>query len=434
MTETLEAKLPGWDGIASEGGTDDWVRAELRRRGLLDEGTDPSRLSDKDKKQYKARREEERRVKRILQKHAWAEYKKAHLVHVGVGIFHHDTPDIDWFDVDDPMGRLEQNELPKLSDVKALAEALELTIARLRWLVYHREVDSGTHYHRWIVPKRDGRPRLISAPKPDLKRCQAWIARRITEHLPVHGSAHGFLGGRSTVTNAGVHVGAEVVVKLDLEDFYPTITTARVKGMFRKAGYGEQVAGILALLVTESPREQLVLEGKTYHVAVGPRSLPQGAPTSPSITNTICLRLDTRLSKMAEKLGFQYSRYADDLAFSWHRPKEAPIGQLLRIVNAIVHDEGFTVHRKKTRVMRKGRRQTVTGLVVNRDGPAAERARVPRATIRRLRAAIKNRELGRPGRGESLEQLRGMAAYVHMCDPKRGKAFLVRLDRLEEEP
>src|SRR5262245_18766532 len=113
MTETLETKLPNWEGIAAEGGTDEWVRAELRRRGLLDEGTDTSKLSDKEKKNYKARREEERRVKRLLKKHAWSEYKKSHLVHVGIGVFHHDTADIDRFDIEDPVSRLEKNELPK---------------------------------------------------------------------------------------------------------------------------------------------------------------------------------------------------------------------------------------------------------------------------------------------------------------------------------
>jgi RNA-directed DNA polymerase len=138
----------------------------------------------------------------------------------------------------------------------------------------------------------------------------------------------------------------------------------------------------------------------------------------------------------------------------------------MRIVNAIVCDEGFTVHRKKTRVMRSGRRQQVTGLVVNRSAQRSEpvdagdsgvprstsahapgervdprsgqlnrkdEPRVPRTTIRNLRAAIKNRELGRPGKGETLDQLRGMAAYVHMCDPKRGKEFLERIDRLEKQ-
>lgn len=434
MTESIETKvpkLPDWEGISSEGGIDEWVRAELRRRDLLDEETDASQLSDKQRKQYKARREEERRVRRLLRKHGWAEYEKAHLVHVGVGIFHHDTPDIDRFDIDDPEARRLANELPEVPDATALAATLGLSVARLRWLVYHREVDTGTHYHRWTVPKRDGRPRLISAPKPDLKRAQQWIRENVTEHLPVHGAAHGFLAGRSTVTNAEVHAGAELVVKLDLRDFYPTITTPRVKGMFRKAGYGEQVATIMALLVTECPREEVMIDGRTYHVAIGARSLPQGAPTSPSITNAICLRLDGRMAAMAKKLGFRYTRYADDLTFSWHEKERAPVGRLLRIVNAIVHDEGFQVNREKTRVMRKGRRQKVTGLVINRNGATSSKARVPRALVRQLRAAIKNRELGRPGKGESLDQLRGLAAYVHMCDPKRGKEFWDRLERLE---
>ena len=423
-----EEGLPKWEQIAEEGGTDAWVHAELMRRGLIDDG-DTSHLSDKEKKKYKARREEERRVRKILEKHAWSAYRGAHVVHVGVGVFHHDTPDIDRFDLDDPEARRKLNELPELADMHALAKVLSLSMPRLRWLAFHREVDTGTHYHCWKVPKRSGGERLISAPKPELKRVQSWIAQNITEHLPVHGAAHGFLAGRSTLTNAVAHAGARIVVKLDLENFYPTITMPRVKGLFRKAGYGEQVAALMALLATESPREQMVFENKTLHVAVGERSLPQGAPTSPSITNAICLRLDTRLSALATKLGFVYTRYADDLTFSWRSKSKAPIGQLLRFAGGIVKDEGFRVHRDKTRVMHSGRRQKVTGLVVN--DVHDEAARVPRVMVRRLRAAIKNRELGREGKGESLVQLRGMAAYVYMCDPAKGRAFMARLDALE---
>lgn len=429
MTTAAEDKLPDWAGIAAEGGIDAWVRSELMRRDLIDD-RDTTQLSEREKKQYKARREEERRVRRLLQKHAWGAYRAAHVVHVGVGVFYHDTPDIDRFDIDDPGARRVLNDLPELADAIALATRLELTIPRMRWLAYHREVDSGTHYHRWKVPKRSGGERLISAPKPELKRVQHWIAEHITEHLPVHGAAHGFMAGRSTVSNAAAHAGARCVVKMDLEDFYPTITTPRVKGMFRKAGYGEQVATLLALLVTESPREEVPIDGKTFHVAVGARSLPQGAPTSPSITNAICLRLDTRLMALCRVLGFTYTRYADDLTFSWHQEGDAPVGRLLRAVGGIVTDEGFRVHRKKTRVMRQGRRQKITGLVVN--GAHEVPARVPRLVIRQLRAAIKNRELGREGRGESLAELRGMAAYVNMSDPAKGRAFLQRLAALSK--
>ncbi|EDM73524.1 RNA-directed DNA polymerase domain protein [Plesiocystis pacifica SIR-1] len=430
-TAEVEGTPPKWADIEAAGNIRNWVDAELERRGLRDPGVDTSRLSDKQRKAYKAKREEERRVRRVLQGQAWQVYRQNHLVHVGVGVWYHDTADIDRWDIAGIDERRELNELPELKDVHALAKALELPIPKLRWLVYHREVDTGTHYQRWTVPKRSGKGvRLISAPKPTLKRCQTWVARNITEHLPVHGAAHGFLTGRSTVTNAAVHAGARVVVKFDVKDFYPTVSFRRVKGMMRKAGYGEQVATVLALLTTECPRESIELHGRTHYVATGPRSLPQGAPTSPSITNALCLRLDSRLTGLARKLGFRYTRYADDLTFSFHGAGKIPVGRLQKAVADIVKDEGFIIHPHKTRVMRKGGRQKVTGLVINGAPEGAAKARVPRKVVRELRAAIRNRELGKPGKGESLEQLRGMAAYIHMCDPAKGKAFLDRINAL----
>jgi hypothetical protein len=417
-----------WSDVAAAGGIREWVDAEIARQGLADPGASAS-MTDAEKKNYKARRDEERKVRRELYKRAWLAYKRSHIVHLGPGVFWHDTADVDRFDADDPDKKRQDNGLPALADVDALGKALGLTVPRMRWLAYHRDVDSGTHYHRWLVPKRDGSPRLISAPKPELKAAQRWITREITEHLPVHGAAHGFLVGRSIVTNARVHAGARIVVKLDIRGFYPTVTMRRVKGLLRRAGLGEQVATLMALLATESPREEVITHGRTHYVATGPRSLPQGAPTSPSITNALCLRLDCRLSGLARKLGCRYTRYADDLTFSWHGRDRSDVGTLLRAVRMIVRAEGFEIHATKTRVMRSGARQKVTGLVVNA-APGRPPARVPRETVRHLRAAIKNRELGRPGKGESLEQLKGMAAFVMMTDRERGKAFMDRIDRL----
>lgn len=430
-----ERALPPWADIAEAGGIDAWVVAELQARGLWEEGVDTTTLSDRERKKYKARREEERRVRKVLRRHAWAEFRRNNLVHVGAGVFYHDTPDVDRHDIADIDSRRQDNALPKLANANELAAALSMPVPRLRWLVFHRQVDSGTHYHRWHVPKRSGGMRLISAPKPQLKAAQRWIARNITEHLPVHGAAHGFVAGRSTVTNAAVHAGGSVIIKLDLEDFYPTITLARVKGLMRKAGYGEQVATILALLCTESPREQIDIRGKPHHVAIGPRSLPQGAPTSPSITNALCLRLDRRMQGLANKLGFKYSRYADDLTFSWHGEGEAPVGKLLHRVRSIVSSEGFKVHPAKTRVMRSGRRQKVTGLVVNAPTKGTETtiaaARVPRKLRRILRAALHNRSKGKAG-PDSLDRLQGFAAYVHMTDHAQGRALLEQAAALRE--
>ena len=259
---------------------------------------------------------------------------------------------------------------------------------------------------------------------------QRWITREVTEHLPVHGAAHGFLAGRSIATNARPHAGARVVVKMDIKDFYPTVTYRRVKGLLRHAGLSEQLASLMALLATESPREVVQTHGKTYYVATGPRSLPQGAPTSPSITNALCMRLDARLSGLARALGCRYTRYADDLTFSWPRGTATEIGALLHATRAIVAAEGFTVHPKKTRVMRSGARQSVTGLVVNTAPAGRPAGRVARTRVRELRAAIKNRELGRPGKGETLEHLKGLAAFVMMTDRDKGTALMTRVDRL----
>jgi RNA-directed DNA polymerase len=417
-----------WADVAAAGGIREWVDAQIAKQGLTDPGV-PSNMTDAEKKQYKARREEERRVRRELYKRAWNAYKRSHIVHLGPGVFWHDTADVDRFDADDPAKALQDNALPTLSDVDALAKALGLTIPRLRWMTYHRDVDTGTHYRRWLVPKRDGSSRLISAPKEELKAAQRWIMREVTEHLPVHGAAHGFIKGRSILTNAVVHADAKVVVKFDILGFYPTVTMRRVRGLLRRAGLTEQVSTLMALLATESPREEVETHGKKHYVATGPRSLPQGAPTSPSITNALCFRLDCRLSGLARKLGARYTRYADDLTFSWHG-EATHIGSLMRAVTMIVAAEGFKIHTKKTRVMRNGSRQKVTGLVVNKAPDGVPEARVPRTTVRHLRAAIKNRELGRPGKGESLEHLAGLAAFVMMSDRAKGEAFMERIKKL----
>ncbi len=428
--ESSEEKSINWAVIADAGGIYNWIQSELRRQKLLDDDVDTSAMSAKQRKAFRAKRDQERRVRGQLRKQAWASYRAAHIVHAGVGVFYHDTADADKFDIADPEGRRETNATVAIADAQALANILGLSMSRLRWLVYNREVDTGCHYHFWTVPKRDGGKRLISAPKPDLKAAQTWIARHITEHLPVHGAAHGFVPGRSTVTNASAHAGAAVVFKFDIRDFYPSVTTNRVKGLIRKAGYGEQVATLIALLCTEFPREELVLRGERYYVATGPRGLPQGAPTSPSITNALCMRLDCRLHGLAKSIGLRYTRYADDLTFSWHGDgAEAPVMRLKHGVGKIVADEGFEIKHSKTRILRSGRRQRITGLIVNRVGGHQPAARVPRKTLRQLRVAIHKLENGQPAK-ESLEQLRGWAAYVYMTDKTRGAKMLERISKL----
>ena len=124
--------------------------------------------------------------------------------------------------------------------------------------------------------------------------------------------------------------------------------------------------------------------GKTYYVALGPRCLPQGAPTSPALTNVLCLRMDQRIAGLVQKLGWRYSRYADDLTFSFPAMPEVRIGRFFWWVDAICQEEGFLERPDKRRVLRRKHQQRVTGLVVNAG------VHVPRADRKRFRAILHN--------------------------------------------
>jgi len=457
IAEKRAERVALWKAIEAAGGIAAWVRAELASKGVSTDGVDPSSLEGKQKTAFKDKKKAESEARRALKRRAWEAYRETHITHLG-GVHWDDDQSPDKLDVDGREEKAKDNQLTDLTTPESLAKGLGLTISRLRWLTYHREVDTGAHYRRWQIPKRDGSMRTITAPKGHMKAAQRWALRNVWDKLPVHGAAHGFLPARSIVTNARIHAGADVVVKMDIKDFFPTITFRRVKGLLRKAGLPEGVATLLGLLSTEPPRDTLVHRGKTLYVASGPRALPQGAPTSPQITNVLCRRLDRRLSGLARMLSMRYTRYADDLTFSWKGPTpdpkaaaggrspgadkasavesapgRAPIGVLLRGVSMILRNEGFRVHAQKTRILRAGTRQAVTGLVVNH-APGAPPARVPRDVVRKLRAAIKNRELGREGKGpkETLSQLKGLAAFVYMADPDKGRRFLDRLGALEK--
>lgn len=422
-----------WRSIVQAGGIQPYIDAQLSERGFLVARRETDGMSERELTEYKKTLKAEAAERRRLRREAWAAYRAEHIVHLGDGIYWNDEPGPDKWDHPNAEVRAAENELPPLDSPRQLAEALGLTIPQLRWLAFHRDAARRIHYRRFTIPKRDGSERAIWAPMPRLKQAQHWILWNVAEKLPVHGAAHGFLPGRSILTNAAPHRDSKVVVRIDLKDFFPTVTLRRVKGLFRKAGYREHVATLLALICTESPREIVEQDGETYYVALGPRCLPQGAPTSPAITNALCHRLDQRLSGVARGQGWRYTRYADDLTFS--RPSDAKaapgIGRLLGTVRRIVKDEGFTIHDKKTAVGRRGGRQRVTGLVVNGDQPP----RVAREFKRNLRAAIHNLGSGKASpTAEPPTVLAGRAAFVAMTDPALGKALLERLFRAVERP
>jgi retron-type reverse transcriptase len=324
---------------------------------------------------------------------------------------------------------LERAGLPVLSTPADVARALGIPVPTLRWLAFHSEAAQTIHYRQFEVPKKTGGVRLLSAPRPKLAAAQRFILESILERIPPGPDAHGFVSERSTVTNARPHVGRDVVVNVDLQDFFPSIHFPRVRGLFEQLGYSPAAATVLALLTTEAPRRRVTYAGVAHWVATGPRGLPQGACTSPAISNLVARRLDKRLGAMATKHGGVYTRYADDLTISLESGRREQIGMLLARVRHIAEDEGFTVHPKKVAVQRAGGRQTVTGIVVNRG------LSVPREEIRRLRAvlhAAKKTGLAAQNR-DSLPDfrahLRGKIAYIAMIDRDKGARLLQALEQ-----
>ncbi len=159
--------------------------------------------------------------------------------------------------------------LPVLETPAELATALNLSVPTLRWLAYHNEVATRTHYVRFQVPKRSGGMRELSSPHATLATAQRWVLREILDKLPVESAAHGFVSARSILTNAVPHVKKAIVLNMDLENFFPTIGYARVRQVFKGLGYSPAVATVLALLCTESPRRAVIYAGQPYLVATG---------------------------------------------------------------------------------------------------------------------------------------------------------------------
>lgn len=426
-----------WREIQGAGGVDAWLRQQLIEAGHSPDAGPTESMSDAARKAFKESKLAERAERKKLRALAVEARRLATIGFLGATVHWDELKDADSFDLPEREEVARRNGLPDLRTADELAQAMGITVATLRWMTFHREVDTGTHYHAWQIPKRSGGERTITAPLPQLKALQRWALRHYFEKLAVHSAAHGFLPSRSVLTNALVHAGADVIIKMDVKDFFPTIHWKRVKGLLRKAGVAEQVATLLALLATEAPRQQVEFKDKVLHVATGARALPQGAPTSPAITNALCRRMDVRLSALARELGFSYTRYADDLTFSFRKTTERPrpaLGVLVEKTKDILRSEGFVLHPGKTRVVRRGMAQRVTGLTVNDTGGQGPKARVPRDVQRRLRAAIHNRRQGKPYReGESHAHLQGMAAWVSMADPVKGAAFLKDVAALPRE-
>ncbi|MEO1468737.1 MAG: reverse transcriptase family protein, partial [Pseudomonadota bacterium] len=337
-------------------------------------------------------------------------------------------------------------DVPALPTESDLAEWLGIAVADLAWFAdagdrLARPGAEGRRHYDWHwVAKRSGGARLIEAPRPRLKALQRRVLHGILDAVAPHPAAHGFVPGRSAVAAAARHAGEEVVVTADLEDFFAAVPARRVHALFRTLGYPHGVARALTGLTTVTT-PSTVLAGapeigearrRRRDTRLTAAHLPQGAPTSPALANLAAWRLDRRLDGLMRRAGGRYTRYADDLAFSGPRAAFVDGAQPFReILAEIVRDEGFHLNAAKTRVMRAGTRQRVTGLTVNAhvnpDRRAVDRLKAILTNCRHHGPASQNRE-GHPAFRAHLE---GRVAWVAQVNPARGRRLAAMLDAID---
>ena len=275
------------------------------------------------------------------------------------------------------------------------------------------------HYQEFWMRKRSGGYRMISAPDKDLQAIQSTIYSRILSSVTiVHPAAVGFRCGRSVVDNAAPHLGKRYVLKMDIHDFFGSIRSPRVRQTFKKIGYPENVSKVLGALCCRH------------------RHLPQGAPTSPALSNIVGYEMDRKLAALAAEYGLTYTRYADDLTFSGDVfPKEQIIPQVKRIIR----DEKFEPNHKKTHFMNQSSRKIITGVSV----ASGVKLTIPKSKKREIRKNVyfiltkglaeHQRRIGSHDPAY-LKRLIGMLCYWRAIEPDNTYASdsIAALKRLEK--
>lgn len=296
---------------------------------------------------------------------------------------------------------------PDLANGATLLAYLKVSPAELKKIWWFR----GRMYSQFDIAKRSGKVRTITAPDRRLKIIQRKLAPLLDQLYRPRHPVHGFVPHRSVKTNAEAHGRRRFVVNLDLQDFFPTITEKRVVGLLRAIGVDKGVSEIVARLCCHMGQ------------------LPQGAPTSPVLSNMICYRLDTDLQQVAKSARAIYTRYADDITFSSYQPptplfetavpsagRFSPEVLAPQLRSAIISN-GFAVNPDKAHYAERNSRRMVTGVKINAG------LNVDRRYIRRIRAMLHSieevgltdaqaRHASGGGKGSLAAHLRGKIAYV----------------------
>jgi hypothetical protein len=316
------------------------------------------------------------------------------------------------------------NNTPKISLYDRISLELSATLglrhwSTIRWLISQRDPRKfpGTKFDHlytiFEIPKKSGKPRLISAPSGGLKRVQKSILVNLLNPIGAHESAFGFLQNKSITDNAAPHVGKRIVVNVDIQNCFPSVAWQLVLSALKRD---------LSTQLSDKSISFLV------DICTSNGSLPIGSPASPALLNRVLLNTDNILSKQADLRSCTYTRYADDLTFSGDEKAIKLIGVAKSVLSRI----GLFLDPAKTNIFRRGRRQVCTGLVVN------DKVNVPRNIRRRIRAAIHSLENEKPlhwnGNKMSTSSLRGRIEFVKMVSPEAGDYLAKRYKQASSGP
>ena len=283
--------------------------------------------------------------------------------------------------------QLKMMGLPEMLTVSDIAAAMHVSKAT----IYDMSKFSQAFYKVYTIPKKSGQMRTIAQPNYELKAVQGWILRNILEKLFVSQACKGFEKGTNIRDNAMPHVGANLILNLDLEDFFPSVKASWVCAIYKTIGYSPKVASILTSLVTFNG------------------ALPQGGPCSPKLANLACLKLDARIQGFVGKRRITYTRYADDLTFSSFSGEN--IIKAIPLIRKIIEEEKFKINEDKTRIAGMARRHEVTGLIITESYVG-----IGRVKYRELRAKIKNMYRANIIEDKTLMHLGGWLNFIKDVD------------------
>lgn len=306
--------------------------------------------------------------------------------------------------------QLIKQKLVVIFDTKHLAKLMGIEHSKLFYYIFY----NNSLYQTFYIPKKNGSSRKILSPSLNLKIIQRWILENVLNCYPIHKSAVGFRKNKSIVDNAKPHVNKELVYNIDIKNFFPSISFQKIYYLFYNVGYTSEVSFVLTKLLTY----------KDY--------LPQGAPTSPHLSNLIAHQMDKDIDQLCSRINTRYTRYADDMTFS---TKDSRI--LINNKNnikKIVEFHGFELNKSKERLQFKNQPQFVTGLLVNEEvkirGSFKRKIEQDIYYCERFGIYSHLKKINMADRSFYKEYIYGKVNFVKDVEPSVGEKLLNRLNQL----